>query len=92
MTDISGIWVAVNPGFKPGFEPVYVITQVRNKFVWKLMTKHGEQTGIGELTGTDKDIVEVIYDCPSGADKGHIQIVNGSKIIVWNDGDVFKRP
>lgn len=88
MTDISGIWVV---GHR-----VYVIKQVGDKFVWKLMTEHGEQTGIGEFT--EPEAMKVIWDCSGGETgitghaTGRIKKENGSEILVWSNGDVFKRP
>jgi len=87
--DISGIW-------KVGYR-FYIITQVEDRFVWRLMTKQGEQTGIGEFTG--EETLNVVWDYSGGAQgvigraMGHIQTQNGlAKTITWSDGDVFIRP
>ncbi len=87
--DISGIW-RVGHRF-------YVITQVEDRFVWRSMTRQGEQTGIGEFTG--EDTLNVVWDYHGGTQgvikhaTGHIQTENGlAKTITWSDGEVFIQP
>lgn len=89
--DISGAWLSKN-------QRVYIITQVGNKFVWRVAHENGViETGIGSFL--DKNEVEATWNFDGGkiettikSSRGKVRTENGKPIkILWDDMDHFEK-
>lgn len=98
MVNIEGAWLW--EGKDKDKNLIYVITQIKDKFVWEMINKKGEkQAGIGAIDKNEKDL-SAMWNYDGGdkpknyTEKGRITKTdkkNKAREIVWDRGDVFVR-